>query len=133
MPMRFPAPACKSSYTTKSSPSGPRPCRNASRLKGMAITHRAASRLGWHRDRVTVPITSAMRIAFHVLQDFGDLLQAFRRLAANRPQDLSQFEIREPWHLHRHQVWAELRNCSGSLGDGSSHYRSHTLDLVGDA
>src|SRR5262249_45604282 len=66
-PTRLPGPAPRSSNITTSSPSLRPAARSAFRLYGTPISQRAPARAGWTRDSVTVPITSAMRMAVALL------------------------------------------------------------------
>src|SRR5438477_8938928 len=61
--MRLPLPAPSWSRITTSSPSGGASLWSAFKLYGTPMIQRKPTRLGWQRDSVTVPITSAMRMA----------------------------------------------------------------------
>src|SRR5438270_6712140 len=111
--MRLPLPAPRPSKITRSSPSG-RPSRSPCKLYGTPITQRAPARLGWTRDSVTVPITSAMRMAVQLPEDTGHTRWA-RDLArqAQGAEDLPNLEKRPPRHLHDQQVGAERQRRPG--------------------
>src|SRR3954469_18448283 len=118
--MRLPAPAPRLSKITTSSPSGAPSRRRASRLKGTPISQRAPARLGWARDSVTVPITSAMRMAVQLPKSASDPGRAGRaRGRAQDAEDLPDLEKGPPRHLDSHQVRPEAEQCTPRLGDGT--------------
>src|SRR5262249_50102457 len=106
--MRLPGPALRSSQITTSSPSPAAPSERASRLYGTPMIHRAPTRLGCTRVNVTVPMTSAMRMAVQLLEDASNPRRAARRgPRAAQPQDLLELVKRSAGLLHGQQVGAQ--------------------------
>src|SRR3978361_334479 len=100
--MRWPLPAPRWSKMPVSSPSGGPPCRSALRLKGTPMIQREPTRLGGARGSVTVPVTSAMRMAVQLLKGAGHAGRAGRG-GAEGAEDLPDLEERPARHLDRHQ------------------------------
>src|SRR5262245_57939053 len=119
---------------TKSSPSGTPPARSASRLKGTPITHRKPVMAGWKRDRVTVPITSAMRMAVQLLEGASQSGRASRSAGgAAGAEDLPNLEKGPARHFDGEQVRSQRQRGPGGLGDRAHGHRPQAGCLVGHA
>src|SRR5947209_16537956 len=93
---------------TTSSPSGGVPFCKAFKLNGTPITQRALVRLGWQRDNVTVPMTSAMRMTVELPERTRDPGRASRRARhTHGAENLPHFKERSPGNLHRDQVCSQ--------------------------
>src|SRR5579871_2604680 len=133
-PMRWPLPAPSWSRITKSSPSGAALFFRALRLKGTAMIQRKLASAGWARDSVTVPITSAMRMAVQLREGTGHAGRA-RRLAGLTydPHNLPDLEERPDRHLHDQQVGDEGQRRPRRRADGIGGDGPQSGDLVGHA
>src|SRR5262245_21182423 len=134
MPMRLPLPAPSWSRLTTSSPS-PRPSRDRERrLHGIAMIQRAPTSVGWTRDRVTVPITSPMRMAVQFLKhaSHSGRTRARSPIAAQPQQFLALIEG-PAGRLDRQQIGPEpvdglltLRHRPDRDGADPRHLVRHT-------
>src|SRR5206468_2796019 len=102
----WPCPAPSSSTSTRSSPSGLLSLRPW-RLNGTARTQRNPWMVGCQRQSVTVPITSAMRMAVQLREGLAQPLRAYRGDVRGAPQQLPQLEVRPAVGGQGDQVRAE--------------------------
>src|SRR5690349_17435743 len=101
---------------TRSSPSAPWSAPRALRLKGTPMIHRSPVTAGCQRDNVTVPITSATRMALKLPKKFRDLGRTDRLARESRSQDLPDFKERAPRHFDNQHVGAQARKGPCYLG-----------------
>src|SRR5579884_2537616 len=129
--MRSPMPAPSSSRMMKSSPSGV-PVRRALRLNGTPMSQRWPVSAGCQRESVTLPMTSAMRMAVQFLQGGGEIGRA-RDRRGDGTEHLPQFEVGAAWHLDGEEIRAERAPGAGGMGGGQHGGGAEAAMLVRDA
>src|SRR5262249_1672138 len=97
------------------------------------MTQRAPARLGWTRDKVTVPMTSAMRMAVQLLQGTRHTGRARRRPRAAQPQQLLELPERAAGRLHYEQVGPQPLDRPRRLGHAPARRPRAPRPLVGAA
>src|SRR5262249_19783671 len=130
--IRLPMPPPRLSKITRSSPSGT-PARRPFRLNGTPINHRAPTMLGWTRDSVTVPITSAMRMAVQLPQGTGHPIGTGGRGGEGGTRDLPDLEEGAGGHLNGEGVGGRAGGRPGRLADRAARPRPQPGHLVGHA